>query len=65
MTLQDGIQLMKENVKHEEIYSADFRVDGLHLDRVLSDLEKWIRTMPENVRYLDFLKMCKLERTLF
>ena len=41
---------MKDGIVYEDLFSADFRIESLHLDRVLADLVKWIRTMPTHVR---------------
>merc|ERR1712176_787945 len=46
---QEGIRLFKENASLRPVPAADFRVDALQLDKVLTDLTRWLKTMPAHL----------------
>ena len=46
----DGLKVMKDDIIFEDVPCADFRVESLHLEKVMRDLLKWIRIMPTHTR---------------
>ena len=47
---KEGIKLSKEFSSVPPLFTADFRIESLFLERVLNDVEKFVATLPVSIR---------------
>ena len=47
---EQGIKLLRDDVIYRPVGSAGFRIETLQFEKIMTDLKKWLRTMPTHTR---------------